>query len=99
VRTFCELDAWRLSDELRKEIEAIIASPAARRDEKVCNQIRGAAGSVCTNIAEGFGRYWPSEHHRFLVIAQDSRNTFRRNRACAILQAIDPVGAGSEPEP
>jgi four helix bundle protein len=72
VRTFCELDAWRLSDELRKEIEAIIASPAARRDEKFCNQIRGAADSVCANIAEGFGRYWPSEHHRFLVIARGS---------------------------
>jgi hypothetical protein len=29
VRTFFELDAWRLSDELRQEIEAIIASSAA----------------------------------------------------------------------
>jgi four helix bundle protein len=72
VQGFKELDAWRLSDELRQEIEAIIANPEVKRDVKFCDQIRGSVDSACANTAEGFGRYYPAEFRRFLVIARGS---------------------------
>jgi four helix bundle protein len=72
VRTFWELEAWQLCDQLRREIEAIIATPDVKRDVKFCDQIRGSADSACSNTAEGFGRYYPAEFRRFLVIARGS---------------------------
>jgi four helix bundle protein len=84
VRTFWELDAWKLSDELRREIDAIIATPAACRDGKFCDQIRGAADSACANIAEGFGRYSPTEFLRFLVIARGSLTEIQSHLAAAL---------------
>jgi four helix bundle protein len=72
VQRFTELDAWRLPDDLRRQIEKIIARPPARNDVKFCDQIRGAVDSACANTAEGFGRFEPNEFRRFLVIARGS---------------------------
>jgi four helix bundle protein len=84
VRTFFELDAWRLCDELRQQVEAIIATTPAGRDLKFCDQIRGAADSACANIAEGFGRFTPAEFRRFLVIARGSTTEVQSHLAAAL---------------
>jgi hypothetical protein len=72
VRTFWDLEAWQLCDQLRRELEASIATPDVRRDGKFCDQIRGSIDSACANTAEGFGRYYPAEFRRFLAIARGS---------------------------
>jgi len=49
---------------------AIVATPPAKSDFDFCNQIRRSASSAPRNIAEGFGRFWPSEFAHKLRIAK-----------------------------
>jgi four helix bundle protein len=84
VRTFWDLEAWQLCDQLRREIEAIIATPDVRRDGKFCDQIRGSIDSACANTAEGFGRYYPAEFRRFLVIARGSLTETQNHLTAAL---------------
>jgi four helix bundle protein len=50
----------------------LTAKGPASRDFKFRDQIRDSSSSTTRNIAEGFGRYWPSEFSGFLTIAQGS---------------------------
>lgn len=62
--------AWQLAFELQEKVFALIAaSPLAKRDFKYRDQLRDACESVPSNIAEGYGRYRPTEIARFLEIA------------------------------
>lgn len=72
ARTYRELDAWRLADEIRRKVIAITAQAPASRDFNYCKQLRDAAASVSANIAEGYGRYRPLDFARFLSIAKGS---------------------------
>ena len=72
ARTFGELDAWRLSNELKVRIYELLVSGAAARDLEFRNQIRNAAASAPRNIAEGFGRYLPRDFSQYLRIANGS---------------------------
>jgi four helix bundle protein len=72
VKRFQDLDAWRLANELKNCIYAVIERPSVRRDFKFCDQIRESARSAPRNIAEGFARYRPREFARFLSIALGS---------------------------
>jgi four helix bundle protein len=72
VTKFEELIAWQKARELTRAIyQATELSPFAR-DQALVNQIRRAAISVMSNIAEGFDREGPADFHRFLVIAKAS---------------------------
>src|SRR5438270_3563193 len=51
-----QLDCWRLSEELRLGVEAILAKPLVSRDFGFCDQIRDSTSSAPANIAEGFAR-------------------------------------------
>ena len=57
IRDFRDLRCWQLAQQMRREVCAICAKPAAAQDERFCNGFRAASGSVCRNLAEGFGRY------------------------------------------
>jgi four helix bundle protein len=72
ARTYRELEAWQLADDLRVGVIAFTASAPACRDFRFCNGIRDAAGSVCRNLAEGFGRRRPREFAAFVRIALGS---------------------------
>ena len=72
AKTYRDLDAWRLADELRTGVVAFTANPSVNRDFRFCNGIRDAAGSVCRNLAEGFGRRRPREFAVFVRIALGS---------------------------
>jgi four helix bundle protein len=72
ARTFDELDAWRLANQLKLGVYALTDSGSVTRDFRFREQLRGSAASGPSNIAEGFGRYEPAEFRRFLRIANGS---------------------------
>jgi four helix bundle protein len=69
VRSFDELDAWQLANELKLGVYALTESGSVTRDFKFREQLRDAAASGPRNIAEGFGRYKPPQFRQFLDVA------------------------------
>lgn len=72
VERFEDLIAWQKARSLAAEIYRITALGEFARDFGLHDQIRRAAVSVMSNIAEGFDRASRSEFHQFLVIAKAS---------------------------
>jgi len=72
IRTFQDLIAWQKARILTARIYRITAEGSFARDFGLKDQIRRAAVSVMSNIAEGFERGRPSEFHQFLSIAKGS---------------------------
>ena len=70
AKTFEELYAWRLSAKLRDEIVAICATGALNSDTKFRDQIRDAACSAPSLIAEAFGRFGRKEFRHYLTMAR-----------------------------
>src|SRR5207248_2029604 len=57
VRRYQDLDAWRLANELKREVCALIENSPGREDRRFCDQIKASASSSPANLAEGFGCY------------------------------------------
>ena len=72
MRRFEDLDAWKISRELVKTVYTLTLGDCFRQDFGVVDQIRRAAVSVMSNIAEGFERDSDKEFIRFLFIARGS---------------------------
>ena len=77
VRRFEDLAVWQKSKELSLAIYRITEGPGFRRDYTLRDQIRRAAVSVMSNIAEGFERYSRTEFRHFLAIARGSASEIR----------------------
>jgi four helix bundle protein len=67
-----ELDAWRLANELKRNVYALINATSARDDRRFCDQIRESAASSPANLAEGFGYYRHAEFAKHTRIAKAS---------------------------
>jgi four helix bundle protein len=72
ARRFEELDAWKLADELKKKVYALLDRSNARRDRRFCEQLTAAAASAPANLAEGFGYYRHPEFAKHTRIAKSS---------------------------
>ena len=72
VRHFRELTCWQLARELKVAIYAICENPAVKADFRFYADVRAAAASAPSNIAEGFSRRTHAEFARFLDIARGS---------------------------
>jgi len=72
VKQFEDLDIWKHSRELCKDIFRITNYEKMNKDFKFRNQIRASSGSVMDNIAEGFERNGNKEFIQFLFIAKGS---------------------------
>jgi four helix bundle protein len=72
IRSFQDLIAWQKARVLRARICNVTSKGSFARDFGLKDQIRRAAVSVMSNIAEGFERGRPSEFHQFLSIAKGS---------------------------
>jgi len=76
-RKFEDIEAWQKGLRLVAKVYKCSSSGAIARDYAFCDQIRRAACSVTSNIAEGFERGGPAEFARFLSIAKGSVGEIR----------------------
>jgi four helix bundle protein len=72
ITQFQDLIAWQKARALTAAIYQATSRGEFARDFGLRDQIRRAAVSVMSNIAEGFERGRPSEFHQFLSIAKGS---------------------------
>jgi four helix bundle protein len=72
VERFEDLIAWQKARQLASAIYRITTQGEFAKDYGLRDQIRRAAVSAMSNIAEGFDRASRSEFHQFLVIAKAS---------------------------
>ena len=77
IKTFEELDAWKVSRELCNKVGLLIDSGCFKNNFRLIGQVEGSSGSIMDNIAEGFERDGRLELRQFLSIAKGSAGEAR----------------------
>lgn len=77
IQRFEEIEAWQKSRELTRRIYQITAKVNFSRDFTLKDQIKRAAISITSNIAEGFERGGNREFIQFLAIAKGSASELK----------------------
>ena len=77
IETFEDLRVWQKGISLVKQVYLITREGEISRDFGYQDQLRRAAVSIPTNIAEGFERYSRKEYVNFLNIAKGSAGEVR----------------------
>jgi four helix bundle protein len=72
IQRFEDLIVWQKARVLTREVYRVTRTGAWARDFGLRDQIREAAVSVMSNIAEGFERGRPAEFNQFLLVAKGS---------------------------
>ena len=71
-KRFEDIVAWQLADQLRRQVIAASDRGSFAKDYKFRAQIRDAANSCSSNIAEGFKRFNPREFAQFVKYSRAS---------------------------
>lgn len=74
---FEDLEVWREARALTNRVYDLSESPVFVKDYGLRDQIRRAAVSILSNIAEGYERDLDAEFGRFLLIAKGSAGELR----------------------
>ena len=77
IKTFEDLDAWKRGRELSGRIYDLTKKQEFAKDYGLKDQIRRAAVSAMTNVAEGFERGTNKDFVKFLFIARASAGEVR----------------------
>lgn len=72
IRDVTDLVVWQRGMTLAVETYALAAKLAQAREFDLARQMRRAAVSVPSNVAEGYARRAPTDYKRFLAIANGS---------------------------
>ena len=72
IKTFKDLEVWKKAVELSKLVYLISSNGSFQNDYPLKDQVKKAAISVASNIAEGFEREGNKELIQFLAIAKGS---------------------------
>ena len=84
VGNFEDLIAWQKARVLTQEVYEITNSPTFSKDFSLRDQMRRAAVSVMSNIAEGQERGSKAEFARYLLIAKGSCGEIRSQLVVAL---------------
>lgn len=87
VKQFEELEVWKESRRLTKEIYRLTKGDKFWKDFALCGQIQRAATSIMSNIAEGFERGGNQEFIQFLYVAKGSCGEVRSQLYVALDQS------------
>ncbi|MBK8476057.1 MAG: four helix bundle protein [Opitutaceae bacterium] len=71
-KRFEDIESWQTGRKLRRLIYSSTRKPAFAADRDLVSQIRRAAQSITSNIAEGFDRGGNKEFAQFLCISKGS---------------------------
>ena len=93
ISCFEDLFVWQKAIEFAKEIYVLTEKNGFKTDFGLKNQIRNAAVSISTNIAEGFERRTRKEYLNFLNIAKASSGEVR-----SLLRVAYAIGYTGETE-
>jgi four helix bundle protein len=77
IKNFYDLIVWQKSFTLAEHIYRETRTGPFSTDYGLRDQIRRAAVSIMSNIAEGHGRYSKKEYSQFISIANGSTNEVR----------------------
>ena len=72
IRTFEDLDCWKISRELRLKIGELVKRLPKEEKFTLCDQLIRASRSVTNNIAEGYGRFHFQENIQYCRQARGS---------------------------
>ena len=72
IRRFEDIESWRRARELGAEVYGLSTKGKFRKDFSFRDQVQRACISIMANIAEGYGKYRPTDSIRCLTIAQAS---------------------------
>jgi four helix bundle protein len=86
AQRFEELEAWQKARELTKLVYDITSDGPWSKDYGLRDQIRRAAVSVMSNVAEGFERHGTVEFGRYLLMAKASAGEVRSQLYVALDQ-------------
>ena len=86
IRRFEDIDAWKSARQLVSDIYTITSKGAFAKDFGLRDQIRRAAVSVMSNIAEGFERGGDKDFTQFLSLAKGSCGEVRSQLYVALDQ-------------
>lgn len=92
IKRFEDIEAWQLSREVVQDLYKICREEKFDKDFGLQDQIRRAAVSIMSNIAEGFERGGNKEFVNFLSIAKGSCKEVRSQLYMAFDQCyIDAI--------
>src|SRR5437868_732128 len=77
IKTFEDIDAWKISRELCNSIGGLIDDGSFQKNFRLIGQIEGSSGSIMDNIAEGFERGTRAEFIQFLGYSKGSCGELR----------------------
>ena len=86
ISSFEEIESWKKARQLANEIYRVTSSGAFARDFGLRDQIRRAAVSIVSNIAEGFERGGDNEFLQFLSMSKGSCGEVRAQLFLALDQ-------------
>ena len=89
IKSYSELEVWQLAMQTTKQIYKLVTKLPQEEMFALSNQIRRAAVSIPSNIAEGFERGSNTEFIRFIRIAQGSRAELETQlHLCTLLEYL-----------
>lgn len=77
IKHFEDIEAWKTARELAQSIYSVTNKNPFSRDYGLVDQIRRAAVSIMSNIAEGFESQTDKTFIRYLIIAKSSSGELR----------------------